>query len=66
MEINFICKIILNNIVTITCQIISPLGKTVQVTGSLIDSGANCSLKSKSLAKLLGINVDKNKKSSVK
>ncbi|CAG8724844.1 17141_t:CDS:10, partial [Cetraspora pellucida] len=47
IEINFICKIIPNNVATITCQITSPSGKNIQVPGVLIDSGANCSLKSK-------------------
>ncbi|KAF0395523.1 hypothetical protein F8M41_010252 [Gigaspora margarita] len=66
IEINFIHKIISNNVATITCQITSSLGKGIQVPGTLIDSGANCSLKSKGLAKLLGIDIDKNKKSFVK
>ncbi|CAG8608935.1 10734_t:CDS:2 [Ambispora leptoticha] len=66
IEINFIRKIIPNDIATITCQITSPSGKNIQVPGALIDSGANCSLKSKGLAKLLGMNIDKNKKPSVK
>ncbi|CAG8747174.1 10896_t:CDS:2, partial [Cetraspora pellucida] len=47
IEINFIRKIIPNNVATITCQITSPSGKNIQVPGALIDSGANCSLKSK-------------------
>jgi len=66
MEINFICKIIPNDVATITCQITSPSGKTVQVSGILIDSGANCSLKLKGLAKLLEMDIDKNKKPPVK
>ncbi|KAF0534623.1 hypothetical protein F8M41_009907 [Gigaspora margarita] len=66
IEINFIRKIIPNDVATITCQITSPSGKNIQVTGALIDSRANCSLKSKGLAKLLGMNIDKNKKPSVK
>ncbi|CAG8823540.1 23541_t:CDS:2, partial [Cetraspora pellucida] len=66
IEINFIRKIIPNDVATITCQITSPSGKNIQVPGALIDSGANCSLKSKGLAKLLGMNIDKNKKPSVK
>ncbi|KAF0521615.1 hypothetical protein F8M41_015751 [Gigaspora margarita] len=66
IEINFIRKIIPNDVATITCQITSPLGKNIQVPSALIDSGANCSLKSKGLAKLLGMNIDKNKKPSVK
>ena len=66
IEINFIHKIIPNDVATITCQITSPSGKNIQVPGALIDSGANCSLKSKGLAKLLGMNIDKNKKPSVK
>ncbi|CAG8762903.1 32_t:CDS:2, partial [Cetraspora pellucida] len=66
IEINFIRKIISNDVATITCQIISPSGKNIQVPGALIDSGANCSFKSKGLAKLLGMNIDKNKKPSVK
>ncbi|KAF0508023.1 hypothetical protein F8M41_018863 [Gigaspora margarita] len=64
IEINFIRKIIPNDVATITCQITSPLGKNIQVPGALIDSGANCSLKSKGLAKLIGMNIDKNKKPS--
>src|SRR5690242_13032429 len=66
IEINFIRKIIPNDVATITCQITSPSGKNIQVPGALIDSGANCSLKSKGLAKLLGMNIDRNKKPSVK
>src|SRR6185437_2007612 len=50
IEINFIRKIIPNDVATITCQITSPSGKNIQVPGALIDSGANCSLKSKGLA----------------
>ncbi|KAF0472555.1 hypothetical protein F8M41_025006 [Gigaspora margarita] len=65
IEINFIHKIIPNDVATITCQIISPSGKNIQVPGALIDSRANCSLKSKGLAKLKGMNIDKNKKPSV-
>ncbi|KAF0415573.1 hypothetical protein F8M41_007621 [Gigaspora margarita] len=65
-QINFIRKIIPNDVATITCRITSPSGKNIQVPGALIDSGANCSLKSKGLAKLLGMNIDKNKKPSVK
>ena len=59
IEINFICKIIPNDVATITCQITSPSEKNIQVSGALIDSGANCFLKSKGLAKLLGMNIDK-------
>ena len=66
MKINFICKIIPNDIVTITCQITLSSGKTIQISDALIDSGANCFLKSKDFIKLLRMNVDKNKKSSVK
>ena len=66
MKINFIRKIIPNDVATITCQITSPSGKSIQVPGALIDSGANCSLKSKGLIKLLGMDVDKNKKPPVK
>ncbi|KAF0507834.1 hypothetical protein F8M41_018911 [Gigaspora margarita] len=44
----------------------SPLGKIVQVPSAMIDSGANCSVISKGLIKLLGVEVDKNKKPSVK
>src|SRR5260364_179782 len=66
IEINFIRKIIPNDIATITCQITSPSEKSIQVPDALIDSEANCSLKSKGLAKLLGMNIDKNKKPSVK
>ncbi|KAF0454400.1 hypothetical protein F8M41_001601 [Gigaspora margarita] len=66
IEINFIRKIIPNDVATITCQITSLSGKNIQVPGALIDSGANCSLKLKGLAKLLGMNIDKNKKPSVK
>ncbi|KAF0536911.1 hypothetical protein F8M41_008847 [Gigaspora margarita] len=43
-----------------------PSGKNIQVPVALIDSEANCSLKSKGLAKLLGMNIDKNKKPSIK
>ncbi|CAG8784091.1 7948_t:CDS:2 [Cetraspora pellucida] len=47
IEINFIHKIISNDVATITCQITSLSGKNIQVPGALIDSGANCSLKLK-------------------
>src|SRR6185437_1597143 len=66
IEINFIRKIIPNNVATICCKISSPLGKIVQVPFTMIDSGANCSVISKGLIKLLGAEVDKNKKPSVK
>ena len=66
IEINFIRKIIPNDVVTICCKISSPLGKIVQVPSAMIDSGANCSVISKGLIKLLGAEVDKNKKPSVK
>ncbi|KAF0495849.1 hypothetical protein F8M41_021130 [Gigaspora margarita] len=66
IEINFIRKIIPNDVATICCQISSPLGKIVQVPSAMIDSGANCSVISKGLIKLLGAEVDKNKKPSVK
>ncbi|RIA86695.1 hypothetical protein C1645_828924 [Glomus cerebriforme] len=66
MEINFIRKIIPNDVATITYQITSPSGKSIQVPGALIVGGANCSLKSKGLVKLLGTDVDKNKKPPVK
>jgi hypothetical protein len=66
MEINFIRKIIPNDVATIRCKISSPLGKIVQVPSALIDSGANCSVLSKGLIKLLGTEIDKNKKPPVK
>jgi hypothetical protein len=66
MEINFIRKIIPNDVATIHCKISSPLRKIVQVTSALIDSGANCSVLSKGLIKLLGAEIDKNKKPPVK
>ncbi|KAF0517055.1 hypothetical protein F8M41_016961 [Gigaspora margarita] len=66
IEINFIRKIIPNDVATITCQITSLSGKNIQVPGALIDSRANCSLKSKGFAKLLGMNIDNKKKPSVK
>jgi hypothetical protein len=66
MEINFIRKIIPNDVATIRCKISSPLGKIVQVPSALIDSGANCSVLSKGLIKLLGADIDKNKKPPVK
>ncbi|KAF0451035.1 hypothetical protein F8M41_002082 [Gigaspora margarita] len=66
IEINFIRKIISNNVATICCKISSLLGKIVQVPSAMIDSGANCSVISKGLIKLLGAEVDKNKKPSVK
>ncbi|KAF0442322.1 hypothetical protein F8M41_003671 [Gigaspora margarita] len=47
-------------------MISSPLEKIVQVPSAMIDSGANCSVISKGLIKLLGAEVDKNKKPSVK
>ncbi|KAF0485909.1 hypothetical protein F8M41_022742 [Gigaspora margarita] len=43
-----------------------PLEKIIQVPSAMIDSGANCSVISKGLIKLLGAKVDKNKKPSVK
>ena len=66
IEINFICKIIPNNITTICCKISSLLEKIIQVPSAMIDSGANCSVISKGLIKLLEAEVDKNKKLSVK
>ncbi|KAF0553917.1 hypothetical protein F8M41_019760 [Gigaspora margarita] len=66
IEINFIHKIIPNDVATICCKISSPLGKIVQVPSAMIDSGANCSVISKGLIKLLRAEVDKNKKLSVK
>ncbi|KAF0447240.1 hypothetical protein F8M41_002839 [Gigaspora margarita] len=66
IEINFIRKIIPNDVATICYKISSALGKTVQVPSAMIDSGANCSVISKGLIKLLGAEVDKNKKPSVK
>ncbi|KAF0433338.1 hypothetical protein F8M41_005091 [Gigaspora margarita] len=66
IEINFIHKIIPNDVATICCKISSPLGKTVQVPSAMIDSRTNCSVISKGLIKLLGAEVDKNKKLSVK
>ncbi|KAF0345694.1 hypothetical protein F8M41_015806 [Gigaspora margarita] len=66
IEINFICKIIPNDVATICCKISSPLEKIVQVPSTMIDSRANCSVISKGLIKLLGAEVDKNKKPSVK
>ncbi|KAF0555092.1 hypothetical protein F8M41_018130 [Gigaspora margarita] len=66
IEINFIHKIIPNDVATIYCKISSPLGKIVQVPSAMIDSRANCSVISKGLIKLLGAEVDKNKKPSVK
>ncbi|KAF0443892.1 hypothetical protein F8M41_003521 [Gigaspora margarita] len=55
-----------NDVATIYCKISSPLGKIVQVPSVMIDSRANCSVISKGLIKLLGAEVDKNKKPSVK
>ncbi|KAF0506094.1 hypothetical protein F8M41_019212 [Gigaspora margarita] len=66
IEINFIRKIISNDVATIYCKISLPLGKIVQVPSTMIDSGANCSVISKGLIKLLEAEVDKNKKPSVK
>ncbi|KAF0427892.1 hypothetical protein F8M41_005942 [Gigaspora margarita] len=66
MEINFIHKIIPNDVATICCKISSLLEKIVQVPSAMIDSGANCSVISKGLIKLLGAEVDKNKKPSIK
>ncbi|KAF0421101.1 hypothetical protein F8M41_006836 [Gigaspora margarita] len=66
IEINFICKIISNDIATIYCKISSALEKIVQVPSTMIDSRANCSVISKGLIKLLGAEVDKNKKPFVK
>ncbi|KAF0403925.1 hypothetical protein F8M41_009153 [Gigaspora margarita] len=66
IEINFIRKIIPNDVTTIYCKISSPLGKIVQVPSAMIDSGANCLVISKGLIKLLEAEVDKNKKPSVK
>ncbi|KAF0498515.1 hypothetical protein F8M41_020534 [Gigaspora margarita] len=66
IKINFIHKIIPNDVATICCRISSPLGKIVQVASAMIDSGANCSVISKGIIKLLGAEVDKNKKPSVK
>ncbi|KAF0530780.1 hypothetical protein F8M41_012046 [Gigaspora margarita] len=60
IEINFIHKIIPNDVTTICCKISLPLGKIVQVPSAMIDSGANCSVISKGLIKLLGAEVDKN------
>ncbi|RGB30968.1 hypothetical protein C1646_764614 [Rhizophagus diaphanus] len=58
-------KNIPNDVATIRCKISSPLGKIVQVPSALIDSGANCSVLSKGLIKLLGAEIDKNKKPPV-
>ncbi|KAF0511763.1 hypothetical protein F8M41_018196 [Gigaspora margarita] len=66
IEINFICKIIPNDVATICCKISLALGKIVQAPSAMIDSRANCSVISKGLIKLLGAEVDKNKKPSVK
>ncbi|KAF0335169.1 hypothetical protein F8M41_016698 [Gigaspora margarita] len=66
IEINFIRKIIPNDVATICCKISSPLGKIVQVPSAIIDSRTNCLVISKGLIKLLGAEVDKNKKLSVK
>ncbi|KAF0465983.1 hypothetical protein F8M41_026197 [Gigaspora margarita] len=66
IEINFIRKIISNDISTICCKISSLLGKIVQLLSAIIDSGANCLVISKGLIKLLGAEVDKNKKPSIK
>lgn len=66
MEINFIWKIIPNNVAIIHCKISSPLRKIVQVPSALIDSDANCSVLSKGLIKLLGAEINKNKKPPVK
>ncbi|KAF0460279.1 hypothetical protein F8M41_000619 [Gigaspora margarita] len=59
IEINFIRKIISNDVATICCKISSPLGKIVQVPSAMINSGANCSVISKGLIKLLGAEVFK-------
>ncbi|KAF0441182.1 hypothetical protein F8M41_003905 [Gigaspora margarita] len=66
IEINFIHKIIPNDVATIYCKISLPLEKIVQVPSAMINSGANCLVISKGLIKLLGAEVDKNKKLSVK
>ncbi|KAF0517970.1 hypothetical protein F8M41_016863 [Gigaspora margarita] len=66
IEINFIRKIIPNDVATICCKISLPLEKIVQVPSAMIDSGANCLVISKGLIKLLEAEVDKNKKPSVK
>lgn len=66
MEINFIRKIIPNDVATINCKISSPLGKVVNVPSAMIDSGANCSVISKGLIKLLGLSIDEDKKPPVK
>ncbi|KAF0543806.1 hypothetical protein F8M41_003299 [Gigaspora margarita] len=66
IEINFIRKIIPNDVATICCKISLLLGKIIQVSSAMIDSRANCSVISKGLIKLLEAEVDKNKKPSVK
>ncbi|KAF0552129.1 hypothetical protein F8M41_022555 [Gigaspora margarita] len=66
IEINFIHKIIPNDVATIYCKISLLLGKIVQVPSAIMDSGANCSVISKGLIKLLEAEVDKNKKLFVK
>ncbi|GES97145.1 hypothetical protein GLOIN_2v1482738 [Rhizophagus clarus] len=66
MKINFIQKIIPNDVTTIRCKISSPLKKIVQMPSALIDSDANCSVLLKGLIKLLGADIDKNKKPPVK
>ncbi|KAF0526608.1 hypothetical protein F8M41_014019 [Gigaspora margarita] len=53
IEINFIHKIIPNDVVTICCKISSPLEKIIQVPSAMINSGANCLVISKGIIKLL-------------
>ena len=49
IEINFIRKIIPNDVATICCKISSPLGKIVQVPSAMIDSGQIAQLSQKAL-----------------
>ncbi|KAF0438333.1 hypothetical protein F8M41_004264 [Gigaspora margarita] len=49
IEINFICKIIPNDVATICYKISSPLEKIVQVSSAMIDSGQIAQLSQKAL-----------------
>jgi hypothetical protein len=66
LEINFIQKVLPNDVATIKGKISSSVGNSITVPSIMIDSGANCSIVSKGLAKLLGLDIDKNKKPPVK
>ncbi|CAG8617143.1 21646_t:CDS:2 [Cetraspora pellucida] len=66
IKINFIHKIISNDVATICCKISSSLEKIIQVPSIMINSEANCLVILKGLIKLLETEVNKNKKPSVK